>query len=117
VLLAPGLAPAHASSGLSIDVRGTCVCDAAAGEFVVTWEVTNHEDVAGTIGNVRVAPASRALVGLPNRVEPGQTIQGQQRILGTEHTGSVTFDVNWDDGTVTYGHSWPIYIKMGCHAA
>lgn len=116
-LLGPGLAPAQASSGLDADIRGTCVCDSAAGEWVVTWEVTNHRDVAGTIGNVRAYPAGRALVGLPSRIEPGQTIQGTQRLPSWQHTGSVAFDVNWDDGSVTYDHTWPIYIKTACHKA
>jgi hypothetical protein len=117
VLLGLGLAPAHASTGLTVDVRGTCVCDSAAGEFVVTWEVTNHGDVAGTIGNVRAYPSGRALAGMPNRVEPGQTVRGEQRLLSSEYSGWIAFDVNWDDGTVTYDHTWPIYIKMACHKA
>jgi hypothetical protein len=117
VLLGLGLAPAHASAGLTVDVRGTCVCDSAAGEFLVTWEVTNHGDVAGTIGNVRAYPAGRALAGMPDRVQPGETIRGEQRLLSSEYSGWIAFDVNWDDGTVTYDHTWPIYIKMACHKA
>ncbi|WP_258724803.1 hypothetical protein [Cellulomonas sp. NS3] len=117
VLLGLGLAPAQASSGLTADIRGTCVCDSTVGEWVVTWEVTNHRDVAGTIGNVRAYPAGRAIVGLPNRIEPGQTVQGTQRLRSWEYTGSIAFDVNWDDDTVTYDHTWPIYIKITCHKA
>lgn len=117
VLLGLGIAPAHASNGLSVDVRGTCACDSTAGEWLVTWRITNHEDVAGTLGNVRAYPASRALVGLPNRIEPGQTIEGTQRLLASEYSGSIAFDVNWDDGTVTYDHTWPIYIKITCAKA
>ncbi|GIG21091.1 hypothetical protein Cch01nite_18150 [Cellulomonas chitinilytica] len=106
--------PASASSDRDIAIRGLAQCDAVAGQWVVTWEVTNHADVTGTIGNVRAYPASRPLVGLPSRIQPGETVRGEQRLLASEYSGEILFDVNWDDGPVTYDHHWPIYIYLYC---
>jgi hypothetical protein len=39
-----------------------------------------------------------------------------QRLLAHEYTGYLIFDVNWDDGVVTYDHAWPIYIRITCRA-
>src|SRR4051812_23242217 len=83
-------------------------CNFSAGEWVITWTVSNPNPVAGTIGNVRVAPPG-ALVGLPNRVLPGESVQGIQRAPGNV-TASVTFDVNWDDGLVTYNEGRSINL-------
>jgi hypothetical protein len=106
--------PASASSSHHIDIRGLAVCDAATQQWVVTWELTSYADTPGTIGNVRVHPAGRPLVGMPNRIQPGETIRGEQRMLSWEYTGEILFDVNWDDGLVTYNHHWPVYIKGTC---
>jgi hypothetical protein len=108
--------PASASTSRWVEIRGLAVCDPVAGQWVVTWEVTNHSESWGTLGNVRALPAARALVGLPDRLPPGDTIRGEQRLLAWEYTGSITFDVNWDDGVVTYDHTWPVYIKITCRA-
>lgn len=118
LLMIAGLAasPAAADGSRFVAVRGLAVCDPVADRWVVTWELTSHADVAGTIGNVRVEPAGRPLVGLPNRLPPGGTITGEQRLLADEYTGSIAFDVNWDDGPVTYDHHWPIYIRTHCGA-
>jgi hypothetical protein len=106
--------PAAASTDRTVVIRGTAVCDRETGDFVVTWTVTNSADTAGTVGNVRVYPPGRPLVALPDRVPPGETVAGTQRLRGNEHTGHVQLDVNWDDGPVGYGYHWPVYIKMGC---
>ena len=108
--------PGGASTDRYVDIRGLAECDAVADQWVVTWELTNHVDVAGTIGNVRAYPASRPLVGLPSRIQPGETIRGEQRLLADEYTGEIRFDVNWDDGPVTYDHHWPVYIYVRCGA-
>lgn len=108
--------PASSSTSRWVDVRGLAVCDPVAGQWVVTWEVTNHSELWGTLGNLRALPAGRPLVGLPNRLPPGGTIRGEQRLLASEYSGSIAFDVNWDDGVVTYDHTWPVYIKITCRA-
>jgi hypothetical protein len=110
-------APAVADSDHSVSIRGWASCDAVAHEWVISWTLTNHSDVYGTIGNVRAYPPSRALVGMPNRVAPGETITGVQRTLASEYTASLELDVNWDDGPVTYNHRWPTYIHAFCAAA
>jgi hypothetical protein len=98
-----GLAtPAAAALDHSLSIRGTAVCDAEAREWVITWALTNLSEASGTIGNVRAYPAGRPLVGLPNRVQPGETITGTQRTLASEYTAYLVLDVNWDDGPVTY---------------
>lgn len=107
-------APASASTGHHLVIRGSAVCDHDTAEYAVTWTVTNPHDTAGAIGNVRMYPPGRALVALPNRLQPHQSIVGTQRLLGSEHTARLQLDVNWDDGTVTYDHQWPVYIKFGC---
>ena len=109
--------PAVAASDHPLSIRGTAVCDAEARQWVITWTLTNSSDVAGTIGNLRVYPPSRPLVGLPNRIPPGASISGVQRTLASEYSASLVFDVNWDDGPVTYDHSWPTYIHAFCAAA
>jgi hypothetical protein len=105
--------PASAT-GRYLSIHGSAVCDREAGEFAVTWTIENANDVAGTIGNVRVYPPSRPLVGMPHRIQPHETIQGTQRLLRTEYTGHLQLDVNWDDGVVVHDYHWPIYIKVGC---
>jgi len=110
-LVAP---PASATSSHVLWIRGLAECDAVAGEWVVTWEVTSTAEVPGTIGNVRAYPAGRPLVGMPNRIQPGETVRGEQRLLASEYTGQIVFDVNWDDGSVTYDHHWPVYIYVRC---
>jgi hypothetical protein len=115
-LIGLATSPVAAATEHVVDIRGTAVCDAVAGEWVVTWAVTNRSEVAGTLGNVRVYPAGRPLVGMPNRVQPGETINGVQRLLANEYTGSIIIDINWDDGVVTYDHWWPIYIRTTCRA-
>jgi hypothetical protein len=107
-------APPAAASDHRLDLRGLATCDVVADQWVVTWELTSHADVPGTIGNVRAYPASRPLVGLPGRIQPGETIRGEQRLLSSEYTGQIVLDVNWDDGLVTYDHHWPIYIYARC---
>lgn len=108
--------PAAASSNHGLSIRGVAACDAATRWWIVTWSVTNRSDVTGTIGNVRVYPSNRPVVGLPSRIQPGETITGEQRLLASEYTGSIVFDVNWDDGQVVYNYWWPIYIKSSCGA-
>ena len=117
VLLGAASVPATASTGSAgywIEVRAIAVCDWDARQWVVTRELTSHAQTPGTIGNVRVAPAGRPLVGMPNRIFPGETIRGEQRLMSWEYTGHIAFDVNWDDGLVTYDHHWPVYIKSWC---
>jgi hypothetical protein len=108
--------PAVAASDHTVAIRGVAACDAAAREWVITWTLTNQSDVTGTIGNVRAYPPGRALVGMPNRMSSGETISGVQRTRAWEYTASVEFDVNWDDGVVTYNHHWPTYIHSWCAA-
>jgi hypothetical protein len=74
-------APAAADPDHSVSIRGWASCDAVAHEWVITWTLTNQSEVAGTIGNVRAYPPGRALVGMPNRAAPGETITGVQRTL------------------------------------
>ncbi|MGY4642359.1 hypothetical protein [Cellulomonas sp. URHB0016] len=112
-LVAP---PASATSSHFIWIRGLAQCDPVADQWLVTWELTSSADVPGTIGNVRAYPAGRPLVGMPNRIQPGETIRGEQRLLSSEYTGEIIFDVNWDDGLVTYDHHWPVYIFVRCGA-
>jgi hypothetical protein len=107
---------AAAASDHSLSIRGTAVCDAEAREWVITWTLTNLSEAAGTFGNVRAYPAGRPLVGLPGRVQPGETVIGTQRTLASEYTAYLVLDVNWDDGPVTYDHNWPTYIHMFCAA-
>ena len=113
-----GLATPAAASGAAADpgvvIRGVAACDHDTREWVITWTVRNPYDAAGTIGNVRVAPPGRPLVALPQRVGAGETVTGTQRLLATEYSAHVQLDVNWDDGPVTYGHHWPVYIKAYC---
>ncbi|MDC7121201.1 hypothetical protein OMK64_06600 [Cellulomonas fimi] len=113
-VLGVAAAPAGADADHPVDIRGLARCDSAAGEWVVTWEVTNRAGVAGTIGNVRAYPAGRALVGMPNRVQPGESVHGEQHLLASEYSGEIVFDVNWDDGAVTYQHHWPVHIRASC---
>ena len=113
-VLGTASAPAAASSSYVVDIRGLAVCDPAARQWVVTWEVTSRAETPGTIGNVRVGPPSRPLVGLPNRIFPGETIRGEQRLMAWEYSADITFDINWDDGPVTFDHHWPVYIKSWC---
>ena len=108
----PPLPPA--ASDHWIEVRGIAVCDWDARQWVVTWELTSHAQTPGTLGNVRVSPPGRPLVGMPNRIFPGETIRGEQRLMSWEYSGDIVFDVNWDDGPVTYDHHWPVYIKSWC---
>ncbi|AEE45953.1 hypothetical protein [Cellulomonas fimi] len=108
------LAPPATGADRFLDIHGTATCDSEHGQWVVTWALTNHAEVAGTFGNVRAYPASRPLVGLPDRIQPGQTVTAEQRLLATEHSGEILLDVNWDDGVVTYDHHWPVYIKTHC---
>ncbi len=118
VIAAVGTAsPAVAASDHFLSIRGTAVCDAEARQWVITWTLTNHSGVTGTVGNVRAYPPSRPLVGLPNRIPPGETVSGVQRTLASEYTASLALDVNWDDGPVTYDHNWPTYIRTFCAAS
>jgi hypothetical protein len=105
---------AVASETHSVTIRGTAECDHDAREWVITWTLTNDSDNAGTVGNVRAYPAGRALVGLPRRVQPQETISAVQRTLASEYTASIVLDINWDDGDVTYNHNWPVYIYSSC---
>jgi hypothetical protein len=107
-------APASAEPFRSMTVAGYAACDAASAEWVITWTVTNEFDVAGTLGNVRVTPADRTVDGLPAIVEGGATVTGTQRIPAVESTASVTLDVNWQYGPVTYNVYRPSYIKASC---
>jgi hypothetical protein len=106
----------EAGSEHALSIRGVAACDADAREWVITWTLTNLSEATGTIGNVRAYPAGRALVGMPNRIQAGETINGVQRTLASEYTASLEFDVNWDDGLVTYNHNWPTYIHSWCAA-
>jgi hypothetical protein len=105
---------AVASTTHSVTIRGTAACDHDAREWVITWTLTNNSDTAGTTGNVRAYPAGRALVGLPGRVQPEETVSAVQRTLASEYTASIVLDINWDDGDVTYNHNWPTYIHTFC---
>jgi len=112
--------PAAAATDSQVQVHppnilGTVACDAAAGQSVVTWLVTNPNTFAGTLGNVRVTPAGQPVVGLPSRMFPGMTIAGTQRVGGAERSASITFDVNWDvDLIVTFNHSQTIPLPGTC---
>jgi hypothetical protein len=105
--------PALASDKF-LTIRGTAVCDSAAGEFAVTWTVTNPNEIAGTVGDVRAYPAARSIVGVPERLEAHKTAVATQRLRYTEYTGQIQLDVTWDDGEVVHDYNWPIFIKMGC---
>ena len=102
------------SASRYVDVSVNTICDAAAGEWVISYNVTNPNPIAGTIGNIRVMPAGRPLVGMSPRLYPLGTVTGTQRIPANEYTASITFDVNWDDGVVTYNSYRPVYIKSTC---
>jgi len=112
--------PAAAATVAQVQIQpptilATASCDAAARQWVVTYQVTNPNTVAGTIGNIRVTPAGQPLVGLPSRMFPGMTIVGTQRVGGAEPSASITFDVNWDvDLIVTYNHSQSIRFGTTC---
>ncbi len=107
-------APAAAADSSTITIRGYAECDHETRSWLITWTVSNSADVAGTTGNVRMDPPGRALVGLPRRIAGGETVTATQRLLTTEYTAHLQLDVNWDDGTVTYDHHWPVYIKSSC---
>lgn len=113
-----GLSASSASASRShwLDIRGIAACDAAMRRWVVTWSVPSRSDVTGTIGNERVYPPDRPLVGMPSRIQPGETITGEQRLLASRYTGSIVFDANWDDGQMVYDYWWPICIKSSCRA-
>ncbi|RZU53240.1 hypothetical protein EV385_5143 [Krasilnikovia cinnamomea] len=117
LLAAPSPGAAVTGADRVPEVAGRAVCDTALGEWFITWSVTNPHSMAGTLGNIRVAPVGHPLVGMPNRVLPGQTATGGQQAPPDGYTASITFDVNWDDGAVTYDVYWPIYIRIGCPAS
>jgi hypothetical protein len=108
--------PASAEPVRAMYVAGVAACDPAAGEWVITWTVANGFDVPGTVGNVRVTPAGHPLAGLDPVIEPGATATGTQRIPASMSSASVTLDVNWLDGPVTYNTYRPAYIKASCQA-
>ena len=112
--LAMTAAPASAEPFRSMTVAGYAACDSASAEWVMTWTVTNEFDVAGTLGNMRVTPADHPVEGLPAIVGAGETVTGKQRIPATDSTATVTLDVNWHDGPVTYNIYRPSYIKTSC---
>ncbi len=118
ILVLSAAAPAAAeaaSAQRGVDIRGTADdCDRDARGWVVTWSVTNVYDVAGTIGHVRADPPGRPVEALPQRIQPGETVTGTQRLAHGEYSARLTLDVNWDDGPVTYDHWWPIYIRAFC---
>src|SRR5690349_5023185 len=97
----PATAAVPAEDNHQVVVNAYPGCDFVAAQWVITWTVTNPDPVAGTIGNLRVTPPS-ALVGMPERVLPGETVQGVQRVPGDAFEASIAFDVNFDDGVVTY---------------
>lgn len=105
--------PALAADRRTVTIRGTAVCEAATGGYLVTWKVDNPNDIAGTIGNVRSKPTDRP-VEVPRRFPPATTITGTQHLLHDEFTAWLIFDVNWDDNQVDYDYHWPIYIKFRC---
>lgn len=78
---------AVASTTHYVTIRGMAACDHGAREWVITWTLTNNADTAGTTGNVRAYPAGRALVGLPRRTQPAETVSAVQRTLASEYTG------------------------------
>jgi len=98
-------------------VAGTAVCDAPAGEWVITWAFTNTFNVGATLGNIRVTPADRPVTNLPSEVPAGQTVTGEQRIPANTYSAGITVDVNWHDGPVDYNIYRPVYIKTTCNAA
>jgi hypothetical protein len=114
VALHAGSPAAAADGDRELSIWGTAACDRAAGEWIVTWTLTNQYDVAGTLGNLRAYPPDRPIVGLPSRIAPGASIAGVQRLLAAEHTASIVVDVNWDDGPVGYNYHWPTYIYSTC---
>jgi hypothetical protein len=95
-------------------VSANAVCDAAAHEWSIFYNITNPNAIAGTIGNVRVSPPGTALQLQSDRLLPFATVVGNQRIPSDQFTASITFDVNWDDNVVTYNIYWPVYIKTTC---
>lgn len=100
-----------------LHIAGTAVCDAPAGEWVITWAVTNTFNVGATIGNVRSTPADHAIANLPTEIPAGQTVTGVQRIPSTTYSAYLVFDANWHDGPVSYNVNWPVHIKMFCRVA
>lgn len=111
----PAGSSAHASAAeRRIDIRGTAVCDAATHQWRVSWAVTNRSEVAGTLGNIRSEPAEPVLGLAGKRVQPGETVTGEQRLTWWQYTAYLAVDVNWDDAAVTYDHRWPIYIRTYC---
>jgi hypothetical protein len=116
-LLAALASPAAAAEPTRyLYMSASAQCDAAAGRWVITWSVTNAGDVAGTVGNVRVTPAGYAVASLDPVIEAGATETGVQYIPATTHDASLTVDVNWHDGPVTYNIYRPAYIKNSCQA-
>lgn len=95
-------------------VSANAVCDAAAREWSIYYNITNPNAIAGTIGNVRVGPPGSALQLQSDRLLPFGTVVGNQRIPADQFTASITFDVNWDDNVVTYDIYRPVYIKTTC---
>ncbi len=113
-VLAGTATPAFASQDHDLKIHGTAVCDRGTGEFAVTWWVTNPNDIAGTVEDVRPEPANRP-IKLPRQLEAGKTVLGTQWLKGSEYTGRISFDVNWADEE-HHTYSWPIYIKFACSA-
>ena len=111
----PGLCGPGPDRNILISVN--TICDAAAHEWLIVYNVTNPNPIAGTIGNVRVTPPGRPLEGMSNRLYPLGTVTGTQRIPADQFTASITFDVNWDDNLVTYNIYRPVYIKTTCSQA
>jgi len=103
--------------GRTILVSHSVACDVAARQWVITYIVTNPNPIGATLGNIRVSPAGFPLLGLSTRVLPFMTVTGAQRIPGNVHNASLTFDVNWDDNTVTYDVSDQVFIAGTCGAA
>jgi hypothetical protein len=105
------------SADQTVLVSVATTCDAAAGEWAIVYNVTNPNPIGGTIGNMRVTPPGHPLVDLPTRLYPLGTVSGTQRIPADQYTASITFDVNWDDNTVTSNIYRPVYIFTTCRPA
>lgn len=99
-----------------LHMGGVAECDAAAGEWLITWTVTNLFDQGAALGNVRMTPAGHPINDLEGEIPAGGTISGWQRIPSDQYSASFTFDANWADNVVSYNVWWPVHIKTTCRA-
>ena len=95
--LAFAAAPASAATDVKyVDTSASGTCDAATGEWIVDWTVTNLSADAATLSNVVFAPATGTL---PAAVAGNGTVHATTRVPGTGTMGSLTYTATWADGT------------------